>query len=170
MMHLGIMSDTHGNRRLMHTVADRLLGELKVESIIHLGDSYADAEELLHAGNPVRMVPGLWCPEYHNSRVRRYLFERVGEVAWAAAHIERDLRSVYNDAAIIMTGHTHVARIEHGGGRIHLNPGHLKGASHRGQAPSYATLRIDTAKVVAILYEADGRVRQQVEVSTDVLL
>ena len=85
-MLLGVMSDTHGNSRLMHAVAEKLVEDHQVESIVHLGDTYSDAEELQMAGWPVRMVPGLWCPEYHSSRVRRYLFERVQEVAWAAAH------------------------------------------------------------------------------------
>ncbi len=169
-MRLGVISDTHGNRPLMHAVARRLVDAHGVESIVHLGDSYADAEELFHAGHPVRMVPGLWCPEYQNTKVRRYLFERVGDVAWAAAHIERDLRTAFRDAAVILTGHTHVARLDHGGGRIYLNPGHLKDAMHRGEAPSYGVLDIGAAEVAACIHEVDGRVRHQLEVSTDVLV
>ena len=170
MTRIGVMSDTHGNRPLMHAVADRLATEFMVETIIHLGDSYADAEELRFAGHPVLMVPGLWCPEYSSGRVRRFLVERIGGLLVAAAHTDRDLRTAFHEAAVVLTGHTHVARIVHADKRIHMNPGHLKGGIHRGETPSFGVIEIGPDAVRACIHEASGALREALEVPANLLL
>ena len=91
-MVLGVMSDTHGNRKLMHQVADLMTDQLKVQLILHLGDDYPDAQELALSGRPVRMVPGLWCDAYHNARIPKRIVEDFDGLKVAMAHADKDLR------------------------------------------------------------------------------
>ena len=77
----------------------------------------------------------------------------------AAAHADKDLVGRANSAAIVMTGHTHVARIDFDFGCIHLNPGHLKAARDRGQAPSFATITTSPLQIECAIHEFNGDIR-----------
>jgi len=79
---IGVISDTHGNRTLMHAVADRIRATERADFIIHLGDNYSDAEELADAGHAVRMVPGLQCDAYHDHLVPIVIDEAFDGCAW----------------------------------------------------------------------------------------
>ena len=73
------MSDTHGNRSLMHAAADAMV-MAGAARIFHLGDDYQDAEELALAGHDVTVVPGLWCPEYRSvTQGRQRVVGQVGQ-------------------------------------------------------------------------------------------
>lgn len=160
-LRIGVMSDTHGNRTLMHRVADLMTGKLGATVIIHAGDDYPDALDLQLYGHDVRMVPGLWCREYHNPRVPKRIHEVFRGVSIACAHTEKDLLHQEYAAAIIITGHTHVARIEHIGLSLYFNPGHLKALYDRGQDASFGMLHVDEQKVVAAIHELTGGVRTE---------
>ncbi|MCC6696409.1 MAG: YfcE family phosphodiesterase [Candidatus Hydrogenedentes bacterium] len=164
-MIIGVMSDTHGNRRMMHEVADYLKTRHRAELIIHVGDDYADAAELAMAGHAVRMVPGLWCPEYGSGRVPKRIVETLGGITIAAAHAAKDLRAAELAASIVLTGHTHVATIERIGPSLHVNPGHLKSKFDRGQRPSYAIIEASDAAVTVSVHELSGDVRHRVTVN-----
>ncbi|HOE66190.1 MAG TPA: metallophosphoesterase family protein [Candidatus Hydrogenedentes bacterium] len=157
-MVIGVMSDTHGNRPLMHAVAAHLCGKLGAGLLFHLGDDYRDAVELAEAGYEMRMVPGLWCPEYHDFRIPRRIVEDIEGVSVACAHADRDLRAATFAAAVILTGHTHVPRIERVGFSLYVNPGHLKARSDRGAFPTFAGVDIGSDVVVARIYDMDWRV------------
>lgn len=159
-MIVGVISDTHGNRRLMHQVADYLRSRHKAELLIHVGDDYADAEELAMAGHTIKMVPGLWCPEYANYRIPNTIVESVDGITISATHADKDLRARELTATVVLTGHTHEARIEKLGRSIHLNPGHLKSKYDRGQYPSYALIKTDEDGVEVAIYEISGRIRE----------
>ena len=158
-MVLGVLGDTHGNIDLMLRAAGCAAQELGATQFIHLGDDYADAETLRLYGYDVWAVPGLWCPEYHDGRVPRRFLETVDGVTIAAAHADADLRASDRGAAIILTGHTHEARIEVIGPTLHVNPGHLKAVMSRGQPASFATIGLDTEAIHAAIHELDGRTR-----------
>ncbi|MCC6486193.1 MAG: YfcE family phosphodiesterase [Candidatus Hydrogenedentes bacterium] len=164
-MIIGVISDTHGNRRMMHEVADYLKVRHRAELIIHVGDDYADAAELAMAGHDVRMVPGLWCPEYGSGRVPRRIVETLGGITVSAAHAAKDLRAVELSASIVLTGHTHVAAIERIGPSLHVNPGHLKSRFDRGQRPSYAIIETNDDTVSVRIHELAGDVRQHITVN-----
>lgn len=168
-MILGVMSDTHGNRKLMHQAAGLLEAKLGAEVILHLGDDYTDACELARAGHTVRMVPGLWCPEYRNSRIPRQTVEEFDGVSVACAHADKDLRYRERAAAIILTGHTHAAEINRIGASIYVNPGHLKALRDRNQAASFATITISPETVRAAIHEILGGVRAELTVPRSVL-
>lgn len=156
---LGVMSDTHGNRRLMHRVADLMAKDFRVSVIYHAGDDFADAEELDYAGHVVRMVPGLWCPAYTSGRVPRQILDRFAGFSVAMAHTEKDLRHVERAASLIITGHTHIASVERMGQSVYLNPGHLKAAVDRGQKPSFAIVTVDQFKLDVAIHEPCGDIR-----------
>jgi predicted phosphodiesterase len=64
-------------------------------------------------------------------------------------------------ADIVMTGHTHVAKIEKRGEAIYLNPGHLKASFDRGQHPSYAIVGIAEDGLEITIHELNGDVRER---------
>lgn len=162
---IGVMSDTHGNRTLMHRVADLMRVKFDVGLIIHVGDDYEDAQELVLYGFDVRMVPGLWCPEYQNPRIPNRVIEKIAGLTIAFAHAEKDLRHDGYASSIVMTGHTHVAQLELIGMSIHLNPGHLKSLYDRQQHASFATITVDAESVRAAIHEITGGVRKELCVS-----
>lgn len=157
-MILGVVSDTHGNLPMMQDVAKALTQEHGAELILHLGDDYADAVALRDAGFPVRMVPGLWCPEYRNPRIPKLILETFEGVTIACCHAVQDLRESARTAAIIVMGHTHTAEIRRVGRTVFFNPGHLKAAAHRGHPASYGLIQIDADHLILTIYGLDGRV------------
>lgn len=159
-MILGVMSDTHGNRALMHRAADQMMQDAGTECILHLGDDYTDGEELGMAGYPVQFVPGLSCAAYRNPRVPNMRLLEVEGLAIAFAHDIRDIRGPGQAAHIVLVGHTHEASIAMRGGAIHVNPGHLKASVHRGESPSYATIQIGPETVHVFVHELDGAIRE----------
>lgn len=160
-MIIGVMSDTHGNRKLMHQVADMMEAEFGVELILHLGDDYCDATELDLAGHPVRQVPGLWCREYHNSKVPRQFVTDCNGLSVACAHSPKDLRHTERAVAIILFGHTHSALIQLRGRSLYVNPGHLKGDNSRSERPSFAVIEVRENEVHVAIHETDGSVRME---------
>jgi len=155
---LGVMSDTHGNRPLMFQAAG-IIKQLGATLVFHLGDDYADAQELAMSGVDVRMVPGLWCDAYRSTRVPKRIVEDVRGVTIAAAHAAKDLRHTELSADIVMTGHTHEPAIKRVGHTVYLNPGHLKGPESRGHRPSFAMLTIADHTIRAAIHELTGAVR-----------
>lgn len=164
-MVLGVMSDTHGNRKLMHQVADLMQGQLDVNVILHLGDDFPDAQELAMAGHPVRMVPGLWCDAYHNARIPKRLVEDFDGIKVAMAHADKDLRYTERAAAIILTGHTHTPVIHRIGPCIYMNPGHLKALHDRNEDASFGTITINEDTVRCAIHDVPGSVRNEVTAS-----
>jgi len=153
-MVIGVMSDTHGNRRLMHKVAADMTGRFRAEIVFHLGDDYEDALELEAFGYPVRMVPGLWCPQYDDARVPTQMIEDVAGLTVACAHADKDLGYRERAAAIVLTGHTHEASLAVLGRSLYVNPGHLKSRVSRGEPASFALVEIAPAEVRATIIEA----------------
>ena len=160
-MTLGVLGDTHGNRPLMHQAVDLMLGQHGVDLFFHLGDDYADAEELAACGYPVRMVPGLWCRQYHDGRIPNRLIETIDGLTVAAAHADKDLGAAGERAAIVLTGHTHAAGIRLAAASLHVNPGHLKAPLSRRQRASCAVIAIDGGQVRAAILETSGQVRAE---------
>ncbi|NIA13203.1 MAG: hypothetical protein GWP08_03920 [Nitrospiraceae bacterium] len=160
------MSDTHGNRTLMHRVADEMRDRFRTDVIYHLGDDFRDAEELGFAGHMVRYVPGLWCREYHEPRVPMRLIDDVDGLRVACVHAERDLRAVERAAEIVLFGHTHTAGVIKLGRTLYVNPGHLKAPVSRGERASFAIIEVGPEAVRAAIHEASGGIlRESLKVS-----
>lgn len=153
-MIIGVMSDTHGNSRLMQHVAAEMVQRFEAGLIFHLGDDYADSEELILSGYPVRRVPGLWCAEYHDARIPNRIIDAVDGLQVSCAHAEKDLRGVERAAAIVLTGHTHVPNVSVLARSLYVNPGHLKSAVNRNQQATYAIIEIGPEEVCAAIRDA----------------
>lgn len=161
-MILGVLSDTHGNRALMRLAAEQMIQHHHAETLLHLGDNYGDGEELAAWGYPARVVPGLWCEEYGDGRIPKVLVESYEGITVACAHTREDIvRGAGHDAAIQCAGHTHEARLECSGGKLLVNPGHLKARRDRGQRASYAIIQIAGDAIMAAIYELDGQLRRE---------
>jgi len=156
---LGVISDTHGNVRLMHRVADLLSGKFAAEVIIHLGDDYADADQLEMAGHAVWAVPGLWCPEYQGYRVPKARVETVLGLRIGFAHADRDIDLVRPGTDLLLTGHTHSARITLENGAIAMNPGHLRKPTDRGENASFGLISVSEGETACAIHEANGNLR-----------
>jgi uncharacterized protein len=163
-MKIGVLSDTHGNRRLMHEVADKLIADFGATLLFHLGDDYADGEELSQTGHEARHVPGLWCPEYNRTTIPKRVSEVCAGVSVVAVHALKDLRAPDFSNDVILSGHTHQAHVEQVGPALYVNPGHLKGPKDRGERASFATLDIAPGMVTATIHELDGTPRDSLTV------
>jgi putative phosphoesterase len=155
-MTIGVLSDTHGNTVMMLAAAAELTQSHHAEIIFHLGDDYADATLLDRAGYNVRKVPGLWCPEYRDTRVEKVLVESFEGVTIAAAHADKDLRAQHRSADVILTGHTHSPAAVVLGKSLYVNPGHLKALISRDEPASYAVLEISPKTVKAVIHKFSG--------------
>lgn len=163
-MVIGVISDTHGHRQLMHNVAGVLEQELGASVIYHLGDDYDDARELIDFAHEVRAVPGLWCPQYHDGRIPKRLLDTYDGVTVAACHADQDLTAKERAAAVILNGHTHQPKLDKLGRSLYVNPGHLRKGTSRGSPASFATLDIREDTVRAAIHALDGTVRTEMTV------
>ncbi len=168
-MVLGVMSDTHGNTTLMLEMAESMEAQFGVQAIFHLGDDYKDAEWLEAAAHSVYCVPGLWCPEYGNRRIPKTRIENIDGITVACAHAKKDLRHAERAAAIILTGHTHEAALEHIGASLYVNPGHLTAPKNRGEWASYAIIDIGPDAVHANVRETSGKIRLECTIPREAL-
>lgn len=158
-MVVGLMSDTHGNRTLMGEIADLIRERFSADLIIHAGDTYADGQQLALSGHNVRSVPGPGCPQYDERDGTRTFVESYGGLRFACAHVESDLHWKELSAAVIITGHTHIARVERIGRSLYVNPGHLKSDSDNGELASFGIIHIGDQQVDATILEINGEVR-----------
>ena len=161
---IGVLSDTHGNVPLMLAVADVAARICRADRLFHLGDDFSDAEVLRDAGYNVTAVPGLWCPEYHHPHVSKRIVEDIDGLTLVAVHAPKDLLPQDYEADLILTGHTHRAKIERVGKALHVNPGHLKINDRTGVPPSFAMVRIESHAIGASLHHVDGTTWKEIHV------
>jgi putative phosphoesterase len=159
-MILGVMSDTHGNRSFLQAAAQALLTTHRADVLVHLGDNYDDGEALAALAPEVRLVPGLWCSQYRDGRVKNVVSESFGPLRTAYAHADHDLPTAAATARLALFGHTHVACIEPRGNTVWVNPGHLKARTDRAQPASYATIAIDEEHFDVSIFEFSGALRR----------
>jgi predicted phosphodiesterase len=158
-MIFGFISDTHGRRALMHRVAETLTATHGVQFFYHLGDDWADAQELQYAGFSVRAVPGLWCDAYQLPHIPNARLDYVDWLTVGCAHADKDLSPRERSARLVLFGHTHEAVIRTQGESIWCNPGHLKGDHDRGFAASYGVARVEPDSLLLTIHELSGAPR-----------
>src|SRR4030095_13744130 len=120
MFRIGIISDTHG---LLRPEAERRLAG--VDHIVHAGDiGRPEIVDALRKIAPVTAIrgnvdTGEWAREYADTKL-------VG-LAGKAIYILHDLRTLHIDAwagiDVIVSGHSHVPKIQRIDGILYLNPG-----------------------------------------------
>ena len=168
-MRLGIISDSHGNRKLLFQAVDLLTEQHQAELLLHLGDDYEDAVEVKHAGYDVLMVPGLWCAAYRSIKVPNTLLQDFAGVRIGCAHTPEEVIGLRNKAEILLHGHTHTPEIKLDKHGIVMNPGHLKAARDRGSPASCGLIDIKSKAVNLHIFTLDGKVIEQCTVKRDEL-
>jgi len=158
-MKICVLSDSHGEIENLRRVADSIRG--KVDLVIHLGDTYSDADEL-RGFNLIR-VPGVYDDEYRNPMIKNRIVKNFGKLKVLITHTKE---SHVNDQPYdlkpedliekkkvdaVFYGHTHIYNIEIKDGILFLNPGHLKKEDKKGLPPTYAIIEIGSRIKAAIL-------------------
>ncbi|MCK1422679.1 metallophosphoesterase family protein [Bradyrhizobium sp. 182] len=117
---IGIISDTHG---LLRPEAER--GLAGVDHIIHAGDiGRPEIVDALHRIAPVTAIRGNvdngeWAREYPDTNLVR--------LAGKSIYVLHDLKTLQDDLGagidVIVSGHSHVPKIDTVGGVLYVNPG-----------------------------------------------
>src|SRR4029079_9714101 len=120
MFKIGIISDTHG---LLRPEAER--GLMGVDHIIHAGDvGRPEIVDALREIAPVTAIrgnvdSGEWAREYADTELVR--------LAGKSIYVLHDLKTLHIEARagvdVVVSGHSHVPKIESIGGILYLNPG-----------------------------------------------
>jgi len=150
-----VISDTHDDPSAMEWTLDYLEAE-KIDTVIHLGDYYDDADILASNGHNLIRVPGTWDTEYYPDPTvenRKFI-----DVAGWRIFLTHTPESHYNDLAsdikpesiivegtadVFLYGHTHMAELRQRDNIIFFNPGHLTSYECRGCPMTYGLLEID---------------------------
>ena len=149
---IGIISDTHG---LLRPEAER--GLTGVNHIIHAGDiGRPEIVDALRRIAPVTAIrgnvdSGEWAREYPDTKIVR--------LAGKSIYVLHDLKTLQADPAagidVIISGHSHVPKIDTVGGILYLNPG--SAGRRRFKLPTtLATLEITPEGMRPEIHELGG--------------
>ena len=149
---IGIISDTHG---LLRPEAER--GLTGVDHIIHGGDiGRPEIVDALRRIAPVTAIrgnvdTGEWAREYPDTNLVR--------LAGKSIYILHDLKTLKADASgridVIVSGHSHVPKIDAVGGVLYLNPG--SAGPRRFRLPiTLATLEVTPAGMRPEIHDLGG--------------
>lgn len=157
-MKIGLVSDTHKNIiNLNEAVA--FLKTKGADIIVHLGDDYADIDEI--GENNVLRVPGVFSDVYQDTSIPNRMIAKFDGWRILLSHTisshDNDLPDDLKPEEMIekkkveavFYGHTHVPDITHEHGIVFVNPGHLKDGDKRGFPPTcgFVDVRKDTMSV-----------------------
>lgn len=148
-----VLSDSHGNLNNMVTAVK----QARPDMILHLGDCWADAEQLHqnYLGIPMERVPGNCdCRQEPAERILLIEGKRIlichghtFNVKAGALNLQYAAQEKQVDAA--MFGHTHRVFQDRHNRVVYLNPGSI-GAPPYGIPPSYGILQVDgTSNTIA---------------------
>ncbi|RXH31114.1 phosphodiesterase [Bradyrhizobium nanningense] len=152
MFRIGIISDTHG---LLRPEAER--GLTGVDHIIHAGDiGRSEIVDALRRIAPVTAIRGNvdigeWAGEYSDTKLVR--------LAGKSIYVLHDLKTLQADPRacidVIVSGHSHVPKIDTVGGVLYLNPG--SAGRRRFQLPiTLATLEITPGGMRPEIHDLGG--------------
>jgi len=145
---IGVISDTHGNLKLMTKVCDFLSEIMKVNEIFHLGDNYEDYKTIKDMGYNIYGVPGLWDSEYHDNVTPKIIIRKIANKNFIFAHAEFIIKRLNRkDLDVWCYGHTHQPEIRKENSRIYFNPGHLKKNFDRGHPATFGIVNIKEGSI-----------------------
>ena len=122
-MKIGIVSDTHGFVENFKEVI-QYFKKNGIETIIHLGDDWADTKILEKEKIPFLRVPGVYCPEYKDPLIPNRTVRRFEGARTLISHTEKshknDLSSDIKpeelikkgEIDVILFGHSHIPLLE----------------------------------------------------------
>lgn len=156
-MKIGAISDTHGNDELMQKALNIMINQEHVEKIFHLGDNFIDGKKIVGQVPVVRVVPGLYCPEYKTAEHPNVITEEIEGWIFAMAHRREDIKGdLLKNANVILYGHTHLYSATSYAHKWYINPGHLKSPVDKGQAASFAILGIKPDEIALRILGTEG--------------
>src|ERR1043165_8059854 len=120
MFRIGIISDTHG---LLRPEAER--GLTGVDHIVHAGD--IGRPEIVDALRRIAPVTAIRGNVDSGEWAREYVDTKVVNLAAKSIYILHDIKTLHIDARagidVIVSGHSHVPKIERIDGILYINPG-----------------------------------------------
>lgn len=120
MFTIGIISDTHG--LLRPEAEDRLAG---VDHIIHAGD--IGRPEIIASLRKIAPVTAIRGNVDDGEWARAFADTKVARLAGKTIYVLHDLKTLHADALsgvdMVVSGHSHVPKIETVNGVLYLNPG-----------------------------------------------
>lgn len=162
-----VFSDSHKDLKTLKAAAEEAKG-FGAKKFIHLGDNYADADVLYDFSDDVVRVPGLWCPEYSDARVKNRLIIDLWGFKTLLTHshkiAEQDLPGDGDpdkilkdqDVDILLYGHTHIYECIIRGDRLDMNPGTCKAGDKRSTHPTYGLIKVEGKKATGRVIILDG--------------
>ena len=161
-MKMCVVSDSHGNLRLLSLLAKRFKGE--VDFFVHLGDDSKDANVIVQEGLKVVKVPGIFEDIYRDPAIENRKVEDVEGLRILLTHTPTkqendpegsiDPEEYSRKVQIVLYGHTHVPKAVIKDCVLWVNPGHFKKEDKKGFPASYALIDIsktpDGAKLVNV--------------------
>jgi putative phosphoesterase len=129
--------------------------EAGVDVIVHLGDDYDDVKVLSdHEETTMIQVPGVFSTYYQDPGIPNRVIEEWEGVRVLLTHTpethENDLPAdldptavaARGEVSVVLSGHSHIPKVNMERGVIWVNPGHLKDDDKKGYPPTYALLEI----------------------------
>ena len=152
MFRIGIISDTHG---LLRPEAERRLAG--VDHIVHAGD--IGRPEIIDALRRIAPVTAIRGNVDSAEWAREYADTKLVSLAGKSIYILHDLKTLHIDARagidVIVSGHSHVPKIDTVGGVLYLNPG--SAGPRRFKLPiTLATLKVTREGMRPELHDLGG--------------
>ncbi len=166
-MKIGVVSDTHRNRRLLQQVVDWLVQTHSIAVLYHLGDDYDDTSSISDKGVEIYQVPGIYHPGYRSGSLEPVVRHTVMGLNVLLVHsLDQDVsQEDVLSSDIVLYGHTHDATIRIEDGVLFMNPGHLKGKRDKNRDSSFGMLDIQNENIYASLYDIKYGELQKVPIS-----
>ncbi len=152
-----ILSDTHGNQKLLRKA---IINESGLTHIFHLGDNYEDMDEnpdLLENKKLIK-VPGIFHTGYINGSIPA--IQEISLSGWnfLLVHNVNDLKKISTHTDFVLFGHTHNWSYETINKIRYLNPGHLKSKKDRKRKAIYIVMNISDKKIQISFKYINGKV------------
>lgn len=164
-MKILVVSDTHGQTRLLGELLGRLAGQ--VELVCHLGDGYDDVFPFLSMYKGMSFLRVRGNCDYAGAGETSVITRLAGKTIWLShghrSFVKSGLERLYSDAAelgadICLFGHTHEYYSARENGVLYLNPGSLS-FPKRSEFPTYGIIEIgETAEASVMSIRRDGLV------------
>ncbi len=134
-----IISDTHGNKKIMRRVLEM---ENDVGIIFHLGDNYEDLNDNydLTLNKEIHKVPGIFHKGYLDKSLPGILKIEKSDWHFLLVHNVEDVLNREIDVDFIFYGHTHHWKVQKMNSTFFINPGHMKDIHDKGRIASYCRL------------------------------
>ncbi len=158
-----VLSDTHGNQRLLRKPFEL---ETDYDMIMHLGDNYEDMQENfdLYEDAILLRVPGIFHPRYKDRSLQAIAHTDVDGWDIGLVHHLEDYFKQKHRADIVLHGHTHHSEIVGDGITVYANPGHLKSEYDRNREPSYMVIELTPKAALLTVRSLQGEVVQELRV------